>query len=74
MNHRYPSKGDKRLRDCFILPMYLNQFWNSKFWDCAQGHCLDKETDDVGFLEKLMVKMVKDLPVKRDQVRGEKQQ
>jgi hypothetical protein len=46
----------------------LPQFWNSRFWPCAQGVCLDPTIDDLGFLEQLMERLVALLPVNKQQV------
>ncbi len=29
------------------------QFWNTIFWQCSVGVCVDKSVDDVGFLSQL---------------------
>jgi len=41
----YPqSTGDPRTK----------QFWNAIFWQCSRGVCIDKQVDDVGFLDKVV--------------------
>jgi len=33
------------------------QFWNTIFWQCSRGICIDKNVDDVGFLDKVVAQL-----------------
>ena len=35
-----------------ILSVLL-QFWNLPWWHCSAGACIDTNTDDIGYMEKL---------------------
>jgi hypothetical protein len=43
------------------------QFWNSGFWQCAAGRCMEEGVDDFGFLERLLVLLLERLPAKPPQ-------
>eukprot|EP00775_Hariotina_reticulata_P013830 gene13830-13949_t len=48
------------------------QFWNSGFWQCAAGRCMEEGLDDFGFLEKLLMLLLERLPAKPPQARPSK--
>jgi hypothetical protein len=35
----------------------LLQFWNTIFWRCSVGVCIDKGVDDVGFLDQVLTQL-----------------
>ncbi|WIA33956.1 hypothetical protein OEZ86_007051 [Tetradesmus obliquus] len=59
----YPDSGGK-------LPGF--QMWNSGYWQCPYkshpSHCMDSDTDDVGFLEALTKALQAKLPSKPNDV------
>jgi hypothetical protein len=44
------------------------QFFNTLFWQCSIGICVDKNVDDVGFIEKVMQDLPNRLAVNKGQV------
>jgi len=52
--------------DGWLLPL---QFFNTIFWQCSLGICVDRSVDDVGFIETVMQDLPNRLAVNRKQVR-----
>jgi hypothetical protein len=50
---------------CPLPPL---QFFNTLFWQCSIGVCVDKSVDDVGFVEKVMQDIPNRFAVNKGQV------
>jgi hypothetical protein len=46
-------------RSCLPPPAVLPllQFWNTIFWRCSRGVCIDSGVDDVGFLDQVLTQL-----------------
>jgi hypothetical protein len=68
-----PSKAYSSNLACFcvllLLCPVLLQFFNTLFWQCSIGVCVDRSVDDVGFVETVMKDLPNRFAVNRGQVR-----
>jgi hypothetical protein len=48
---------------------FLLQFWNLPWWHCSAGACVDTNTDDIGYMEKLFTLIPQKFSVDQKKVR-----